>query len=165
VTGAGAGGYFGTGAPASLEVGAAWDARVTFGTRSIIALEAGYVGATNNIEMTPAQSGTLNSNGFDTDFRLQAPYWVQPYVFTGVGYNHMSVSTNGNAAIYTQMNASDNEVTVPAGGGVTMYLGKNRHATIDARATYRFIGDNNLTVTTNAALHQWVAQARVGYAF
>jgi hypothetical protein len=163
LAGAGAGNYFGGGMPATTDTGAAWDARVTFGTHSIIALEAGYVGAVNNLEMGNSQ-GTLTSNGLDGDFRLQLPYRVQPYIFSGVGWNNMQIETN-TGALSAVTRGSDNEVTVPAGGGLAAYLGKNEHVTLDLRGTYRYQPDNNIMVTNTGALHQWVAQARVGYAF
>jgi opacity protein-like surface antigen len=159
--GAGVGDYFGSGINTRSDPGAAWDARLTFGTRSVIALEAGYVGSVNPIDTDIQNAGRLNSHGIDGDLRLQLPTRVQPYIFSGVGYNHMSV-TNKQSVIGGQL--SDNQVTVPAGAGLTGYLG--RHVTLDLRGTYRYIPDNDVTImSTNRALHQWVAQAHVGWAF
>jgi hypothetical protein len=162
-TGAGAANYFGTGTNGNVDTGAAWDARLTFGTHSALALEAGYVGSVNNIDMGGSeQHGRLDSHGIDTDLRIQLPTVVEPYVFGGVGYNHMSVTPTGpvsNGALA----GDDNQVTVPAGAGLTGYIG--HHATLDVRGTYRFIPDNGLTEMSTHHLHQWVAQAHVGYAF
>ncbi len=52
-------------------------------------------------------------------------------------------------------------MTVPAGAGVTGYIGK--HATVDVRGTYRFIPDNGITEMGTGILHQWTAQAHVGW--
>ena len=54
-------------------------------------------------------------------------------------------------------------MTVPAGAGLTGYIG--HHATVDVRGTYRFIPDNGLTEMSTRNLHQWIAQAHVGYVF
>jgi hypothetical protein len=163
-TGAGPANYFGSALNGTVDVGAGWDARVTFGARSVIALEAGYVGGTNNVDVQGTTNhGRLSSNGLDGDLRLQVPTVVEPYVFGGVGYNHMSLSGTSNVSNAGTLSTSDDQVTVPAGGGVTGYIGK--HATVDLRGTYRFIPDNGLTQMASGHLHQWVAQARVGYTF
>src|SRR5205823_13040170 len=64
-TGAGVTNYFGSGVTGALDAGAAWDARLTFGTRSVIALEAGYVGSSNSFDMPGERSGHIVSNGLD----------------------------------------------------------------------------------------------------
>ncbi|MGZ3439482.1 MAG: hypothetical protein ACXVDD_08195 [Polyangia bacterium] len=162
-TGAGAGNYFGTATNSTIDPGAAWDARLTFGAHSALALEAGYVGSTNNIDTSGGTHGRLDSNGLDGDLRIQLPTVVEPYVFGGVGYNHMSVTPNGTISNAGALANTDDQVTVPAGAGVTGYIGK--HATVDVRGTYRFIPDNGLTEMSTRNLHQWVAQAHIGYAF
>jgi opacity protein-like surface antigen len=162
-TGAGVANYFGKADVGdTVDPGAAWDARVTFGTRSVVALEAAYMGAVNTVDVAPGNQGQLHSNGVDGDVRFQLPTRVQPYVFGGVGYNHMEVRNNGTAVAGNYV-GKDDQVTVPAGAGLTTYLG--RHLTLDARGTYRFIPDNGITVMSDHHLHQWLAQAHVGYAF
>jgi hypothetical protein len=165
-TGVGPSNYFGTALNSTTDVGAAWDARLTFGSHSIIALEAGYIGAMNNIDMqNGAAHGRLASHGVDGDLRLQLPFVVQPYVFGGVGYNHMEVVQNGNVSFAGTFNQTDDQVTVPAGAGLSGYLGRGKHVALDARGTYRFIPDNGITVMSTRNLHQWMAQANVGYVF
>lgn len=163
-TGGGATNYFGTALNSTTDAGAAWDARVTLGSHSILALEAAYMGSTNNIDMqSGAQHGRLDSHGVDGDLRFQLPTVVQPYVFGGVGYNHMSVTQTSAPSNAGPLSGEDNQVTVPAGAGLTGYIGK--HATVDLRGTYRFIPDNGLTEMSTRNLHQWIAQAHVGYVF
>jgi opacity protein-like surface antigen len=163
-TGGGATNYFGTALNSTTDPGAAWDARVTLGTHSILALEAAYMGSTNNVDMQAGtQHGRLDSHGIDSDLRFQLPTVVQPYVFGGVGYNHRSVTQTGAASNAGPLSDEDNQVTVPAGAGLTGYIG--RHATVDLRGTYRFIPDNGLTEMSTRNLHQWIAQAHVGYVF
>lgn len=162
-TGAGVTNYFGTPTNGTMDPGAGWDARLTFGTRSILALEAAYVGSSNNIDTVSGNHGQVSSNGLDGDLRVQLPYAVQPYIFSGVGYNHMAVTRTDSVTLAGPVNDSDNQVTVPAGGGVAGYIGK--HTTLDLRGTYRYIPDNGITIMDTRALHQWVAQAHVGYVF
>ena len=82
MTGAGPTNYFGSGNTTSFDVGAGWDARATFGARSVIALEAGYNGAINNIDLGGNLGhGHVSSQGFDGTFRLQIPTRVKPYIF------------------------------------------------------------------------------------
>ena len=162
-TGAGPANYFGSALNSTIDTGAAWDARLTFGTRSVLALEAAYVGSTNNIDLQSGSHGRLNSHGIDGDLRLQVPLVVEPYIFGGVGYNHMTVSQADASSNAGPLNDSDDQLTVPAGAGFSAYLGK--HTTLDARGTYRYIPDNGLTAMSSRALHQWVAAAHVGYVF
>jgi hypothetical protein len=159
--GAGVSNYFGHTTTGNSDPGATWDARVTFGAHSVFAFEAGYVGSTNSLDIPTEKGGRINSHGFDGDLRLQLPTVVQPYIFGGVGYNHMSLNFD-NATVGGQL--SQNQVTIPAGAGLAAYLG--RHVTVDLRGTYRLIPDNDITVMgPNGSLHQWVAQGHLGYVF
>ncbi len=162
-TGAGPANYFGSALNSTLDTGAAWDARVTFGARSVLALEAAYVGSTNNIDTVSGTHGRLDSHGIDGDLKLQLPTVVAPYIFGGVGYNHMALVRTASESFAGPLNEDDNQVTVPSGAGVSAILGM--HATIYLRGTYRLIPDNGITVMTNDHIHQWVAQANVGYVF
>jgi opacity protein-like surface antigen len=170
-TGAGATNYFGSAFTPNSEPGAAWDARLTFGSRSIFGFEAAYVGSINQISVpNQTQQGHLNSNGFDTDLRIGLPYRVQPYMFGGVGYAHLHMdNANGAPSIVNTMNNDVDQFTVPAGGGMAFYFAK--HATLDLRGTYKWYPDNRLMVDqttgglTGASIHSWTAQARLGYAF
>jgi opacity protein-like surface antigen len=162
-TGAGPANYFGSALNSTLDVGAGWDARVTFGARSVLALEAAYVGSTNNIDTLSGTHGRLDSHGIDSDLRLQLPTVVAPYIFGGVGYNHMALVRTASESFAGPLNENDNQVTVPAGAGLSANLGK--HATVDVRGTYRLIPDNGITVMNNGNIHQWMAQANVGYTF
>jgi hypothetical protein len=163
VTGAGVGNYFGS-AVQQVDAGPNWDARVILGTRSIMAVEAGYTGGTNEANPNGANNAHLNTNGIDGTFRLQLPFKAQPYIFSGVGWQRMTLDNafaDGNvSARYT---TRDDQLVVPAGGGFAGYIG--RHLTLDARGTYKYVTNNDITIMSDRALHQWVAQARVGYVF
>ena len=94
---------------------------------------------------------------------MQLPTTVEPYIFGGVGYNHMEVKHQGSTSNAGPLSNTDDQVTVPAGAGLSAYVGK--HTTLDVRGTYRFIPDNGLTEMSTRNLHQWIAQAHVGYVF
>ncbi len=66
--------------------GAAWNARLTVGTRSFIALELSYVGSMNKLVGPFRSEPQVMSNGFESDLRLNFTRGrVQPYGFGGVG--------------------------------------------------------------------------------
>jgi hypothetical protein len=147
--------------------GAEWDARFTVGARSIIAFEAGYVGTFNSLETTEGAgpSPQLVSHGVDGDVRINfVPWIVEPYIFAGAGYNHMSVrNAADDPAIAARFNQSDNQLLVPAGAGLAFNLG---HFTLDARFTYRAIFNNDLDRLNNdTKLDQYNVAGRLGVIF
>jgi hypothetical protein len=164
--GAGVANYFGsTMHNADPEPGAMWDARLTIGTRSWIAVELAYVGSTNRV-MGAISDGHIVSNGVDGDLRLQLPYRVQPYIFGGVGYNHMTLDNeSGDPLLHDLFYSSDNQVSFPAGGGVAGYFW--RHGTVDVRASYRALLANDFVRFNpeREGIHQWSVTGRIGYAF
>jgi opacity protein-like surface antigen len=165
--GGGVANYVGGAMRADSDTGAAWDARVTVGTRSILAVEAGYVGSVNRVDGA-VNDGHISSHGVDGDLRIQLPYRVQPYVFGGVGYNRMHLNSEGmsDPFLAASFRRDDNQLAVPAGGGVSAYLGRHRHATLDARFTYRALFDNEFNRIDNGErMDQWSVLGRAGYAF
>ncbi len=166
--GGGGGAYFNDRMQDALHGGGAWDARLVFGTRSFIAFEAGYIGTANALESSFSNAPVLVGNGLEGNLRINlVPWRVEPYIFGGVGYNHFNLVSRANDPIAaSQFRDSDDEVLVPAGAGVSGYIGK--HATLDARFTYRAIFNSNILVTANNAdirLDQWTVLGRLGYAF
>jgi hypothetical protein len=154
----------------ATEVGAEWDARITFGTRTPIAFEAGYVGTYNKLAGPTEGQGSvapyLMQHSVDGDLRINLlPFRVQPYIFGGVGYNHVNLRNRGdNPALAARFNDSDDNLLVPAGAGLAGYVG--RHGTMDVRFTYRAIFFRDLDrVETDSRGDQWVVAGRFGYAF
>jgi hypothetical protein len=168
--GAGVSDFTGGDYRAATEVGATWDARVLFGARSFFAFEAGYIGTYNKLQGTSEVSGNaapyISANGFDTDFRLNiVPWYLEPYTFLGVGYNHMSLKNRSeDPTAAAEFRDSDNQVMMPVGAGLAGYLGK--HATLDARFTYRKIWDQGLLQGHEGAVaDQWMVAGRLGWVF
>jgi hypothetical protein len=146
---------------AVTSAGAEWDARLTFGTRSWVAFEAGYEGTYNRM-----QGSYLINHGADGALRINLlPFRVQPFLFGGIGYNHAAVNhLDASPAMALRFRHSDDQLLVPAGAGVGVYFA--RHATLEARFTYRAIFAGDLDrVNPDARLDQWVATGRFGYTF
>jgi hypothetical protein len=151
-------------------IGAAWDARVTFGTRSLLGVEVAYVGAYNQLggRDVSGPAPYLMQAGLDSDLRVNLlPFRVQPYVFGGVGWNHMDVfNRSADPVVGAQFRGADNQLSVPAGAGLAGYFG--RHATLDARFTYRAIFGNQIDLDLSdegARADQYQVAARFGYVF
>jgi hypothetical protein len=152
-------------------VGAAWDVRVTFGTRSIVGVEVAYVGAYNPLNpdrriAASTLSPFLTQHGLDSDLRINLlSSRVQPYVFGGLGYNHMIVSNRqDDPTLGQRFRDSDDQLSVPSGAGLSGYFG--RHTAVDVRFTYRAIFESNIDMThPNGRADQYQVAGRLGYAF
>jgi hypothetical protein len=167
--GGGVADFVGSSMRAATEVGAQWDARVTIGTRSLVAFEAGYMGTYNKLQSPVEGNGSvapyLVNNSVDGDFRLNLlPFRIQPYIFGGLGYNHASMNNlQDSPAMAQRFRSSDDQLLVPAGAGLAFYVWN--HATFDTRFTYRAVFLDELDRTADTRLDQWVVNGRLGYAF
>jgi hypothetical protein len=153
----------------ATEIGGGWDARLTIGTRSLVAFEAGYSGTYNKLQGLTDGPGSVApymvNNGVDSAFRLNLlPYRFQPYVFTGIGYNRANLhNLDHSPAMATRFNRSDDQFLVPAGAGFALHLFK--HANFDSRFTYRAIMKEDLDRLNDARMDQWQVSGRFGYTF
>jgi len=160
--------FSGDGMRGLTDIGGTWEARLTFGTRSILGLEAAYVGTANGITSLGLDSSAiLMSNGAEAVARLNiGTFRFQPFVFGGVGWGHYQVT---NTSVNTSDLADNKDVLlIPFGGGISTYLGD--HFMADARFTYRsaFYDDIFRTADVNsggAGLANWAATLRLGYQF
>jgi Outer membrane protein beta-barrel domain len=152
----------------NTRLGGDWDARLTFGTRSPVAFEAGYTGLYNTLSSGSTVSPSLMQHSVDGVMRLNLlPWRVQPYIFAGVGYNHAAVrNRDQDPAMAAQFRGSDDQLMVPAGGGVAAYFGAGEHITADARFTYRSIFYDDLLIAAPGARQDtYTVAGRLGYAF
>ena len=147
-----------------VEVGGGWDVRLTYGTRSIVGVEAAYVGSaqTLNDVMLPSDAYLLG-NGAEAALRLNLPVegagWsLVPFVLAGVGWNHYRAIDLGDSAL---LKSSDNVLTIPVGAGLS---GAYRGFLMDARFTYRPTVDDEL-FSNNADMHTWTAGVHLGRQF
>jgi opacity protein-like surface antigen len=169
--GGGVSDYVGSTMRSTSRTGADWDARLLFGTRSPIAFEAGYTGTYNllNGDRTTFTSGPapyILQHSVDGALRINfIPWRVEPYIFGGVGYNRVEVYNRfDNPSVGERFRSGDNQLLVPAGGGLSVYA--TRHLTVDGRFTYRAVFNDDLLVDDpSARTDSYTVAARAGWAF
>jgi hypothetical protein len=151
-------------------IGGSWDVRAVFGTRTIAALEAAYVGTTRELTAGPGAGAGLMSNGAEGVFRLNAPFLtretlIEPFAFAGLGWAHYRLNDTSRLQNVFVGRTSDDIATIPIGGGLAL----GYHGFIfEARFTYRPTFDNDLALTANGSrteLDTWNAGAMIGFEF
>jgi hypothetical protein len=175
--GGGVFGFTSDGADDFMNTGGSWTARLVFGTRMPLALEAAYIGSANDIEALGLdEDAVLLSNGAEANLRwnvlstlfrtgIDTPIgYMDPYVFSGIGYRRYSlVNEDFNTS---SVNDNDNVGEVPIGGGVNWMIGG---LAVDLRGEYRLAFDDDLLAaggrTESTELNTWNASARVGWEF
>jgi hypothetical protein len=168
--GAGAIGFTDNSTRGFTNTGTSWDARMIFGSRSPIAIEAAYVGSAQGVNALGLDTDALLlGQGAESNLRLNlTTRRVQPYLFGGIGWTRYTVERSATAT--SSVRASDDVGTVPMGVGMTARL--TRSFFIDARGTYRYaFYDNMLDVASSSAglgtapLQTWNASGRLGFEF
>ena len=154
----------------ATNVGAAYEARVTVGTRLYLAGEVAYVGSRRAVteSVTGIRDGHIFSHGIEGDARLQYPLYtggwmIEPFAFGGIGWTHYGVDAPVNTS--TVMRASDDVVTVPFGGGIAAGW---KQLYLEGRFTYRQAFNEDLLTNSSGnavPLSNWTAGALVGYEF
>jgi hypothetical protein len=167
--GLGAVGFINDGAQNVTGTGEQWDARLTFGSRSYVAVEAAYVGSIQSIDALGLDAGArLLGNGAEGTLRLNfTRARIQPYVFGGAGWTHYQL--NNTPTINTDVKGSDDIGTVPLGGGISARLGKS--FLVDVRGGYRYTYNEDLLTAAmastgqSASLQSWNVGGRLGFEF
>ena len=148
-----------------------WEARLVYGTRAPVAIEAGYVGFAQNIDALGLDSdAVLLGSLFEGAVRVNLPVgveYVQPYAFGGVGVTRMDVV---NESFNTSsVKDDDTSYHFPAGVGVGF---RYEGFLVDIRGTVRPTVDDELLVPSatpteddEARLHNWSAAAKLGWEF
>jgi hypothetical protein len=143
----------------------AWDARLTYGTRFPIAIEAGYLG-TAAAARDPVNDRTITTTQVFGDLRvnLTGGLRFQPFISAGVGWANLHrMGDSANSPVATANFAKNvNSVMVPMEGGIAGYFGT--HGMVDLRGGYNFITDKSFTPTETRP-DMWIAELRLGYAF
>jgi hypothetical protein len=166
--GGGAIDFVGGAIKAATNIGGFWTVRALVGSRSIVGLEAAYVGSAQNVASLGLSNGaSLLGNGVEGTMRLNAPvavkgFLIEPFGFAGAGWTHYSIVNTPTVA--ADINNSDDVIVLPVGGGISMGY---RGLFLDGRFTYRFSYDNDLIRTPNVqtGLDNWNAGATIGYEF
>jgi hypothetical protein len=171
--GGGASGFTNDALRGATNAGGDWDVRLTFGTRSPLAVEASYIGSAQAINSLGVDSDAmLVSNGAQAALRLNGTIDlpVQPFIFGGVAWRRYDLTnTRVNTA---DLPGTDNVLEIPVGVGVA---GRFNGLILDARGEFRPTFDNDLMREINtdvfgsnegfAAMHRWGVNASVGYEF
>jgi hypothetical protein len=151
---------------AETNLGGEWTVRALVGSRSIVGVEAAYLGTAQEINaLGLANNATLISNGVEGTLRVNAPigirhFLIEPFAFGGGGWTHYNIvnSSTNSASLRT----TDNVVLVPVGGGIDMGY---RGFFLDARYTYRFSYNNDLVQVGDRGMDNWSASGALGYEF
>ncbi len=150
----------------ATEMGAGWDARLIFGTRSLIGLEAAYVGSVNDINAAGLSGDTkLIGTGVQGLARLNltTTAW-QPYLLGGAGWKHYALA--GERFNVSNVRNDDSVVEIPMGLGLAFH---NKGLMFDVRGTYNYALNSNLFNEPNPGvdgpgdLHNWGARASLGF--
>jgi len=157
--------------------GGSWEARLTVGTRTRLAVEAAYVGSAQNVEALGLDNtAVLVGTSFEGDARLNLTRTaLQPYLFGGIGYTRYDIS---NADFNTSSIHDQEEMGhIPVGAGLGWQYGG---LLLDLRGTLRAAFDDGLRQTgesddeiipddtegsTRAELDTWNVTGRVGFEF
>ena len=161
--------------------GGSWEARLTVGTRSLLAFEAAYVGSAQNVEALGLDnSAVLIGSSVEGDARLNLTTMaVQPYLFGGIGYTHYDIVN----ADFNTSSVEDSESMghVPVGAGIGWQYGG---LLLDVRGTVRAafndairnaneaddggsdeIGPDDNEIPGRSELDTWNVTGRVGFEF
>ncbi len=151
----------------TADVGGTWGVRAALGTRSPIAIEAGYVGSAQAVDalgldrdavlLGTAVEGLARVN-------LLPAERINPYFFGGAAWSRYDIV---NAETNTSdISDSDNLLEIPVGAGVSYRIAA---FVADVRGEFRVATGEDLVRTDVGedapTLHRWSASARLGYEF
>jgi hypothetical protein len=164
--GGGGGDYTNSVTRANTGTTGVWNVRAVVGTRTLVGFEGDYVGGASSVTgLGLATNNNLIRNGLSGLLRLQYPIvrqsmLMEPFIFGGVGWDHYAFRHNPTV-ISASVQANDNTLTVPAGGGFAFgYKG----FISDARFTY-VPTFNDTLFGTGSALTNWNVSGTIGYEF
>ena len=160
--GAGLQDYVGPDARGVTGGGGSWEARVTFGTRRVVAAELEYLGSAGTIEALGLDSdAVLVSNGGEATLRVNVlpEQEIQPYILAGFGLQHYYLANESfNTSSVT---GADDVLNFPVGLGVAyQYDG----LVLDLRAVLRPVTDSEM-LGTAAPMHSMGGTLRLGWEF
>ncbi len=131
--GVGAIGFIDEGPKSVTGVGEQWDARLTFGSRSYLAIEAAYVGSLQSINSIGLSSDALLLGNGGRGYAAHQLHEgaLQPYIFGGAGWTHYKLN---NTAINDLGHRERGRRRHRADGGGP--LGAPGQGVLDRRARY-----------------------------
>ena len=146
--------------------GGSWNARLTMGTKSYVALEGLYIGSAQSINRLGLSSNsTLYGNGAQADVRINVldDYVVQPFIYGGGAWRYYSISNSSTNTSDVANNA--NVFELPAGVGIAGYAGGFM---LDVRGEYRWAWGDSLVPNANGTgngLNRWGVSGNIGATF
>lgn len=153
--------------------GAAYDVRVSLGTRQRLAFEAAYVGSAQDVDALGLDGdAVLLSNGVEGDLRLNLidlrhrHHLIQPFIDAGAGWSRYEIV--GEDANTSSLQNSDDVLALRFGGGLAVYNLGADGLVLDARFTYRATADEELAgedLAGDVGMDSWAVTGRVGYEF
>jgi hypothetical protein len=155
----------------TTDPGGLWSARATIGTRSLLGLEAAYVGTATKINalgIDDDNEAGLISNGLEGALRLNLPMMtrtgvlLEPFGFGGIGWTRFDV-INHSGPNTSSVSDGDSAFTIPFGGGLAVSA---NHFLVDARFTYRAQFDDQIARNAGGSelsLGSWSVAAMLGY--
>jgi len=158
--GGGVGGFAYTQATSQTTVGGTWNARLIFGTKTHLAVEAAYIGSAQGLSTLGVSSNAyLTSNGAEglVRYNIVTGMW-QPYVIGGAAWRHYTL-TNTNVNTSDVQNQDDVAET-PIGAGLAF---KYSGFVADLRGEYRPAFQATLIGPTN--LSNWGVNGKIGFEF
>jgi hypothetical protein len=148
-------------------VGGSWNARVTLGTKSYVALEGSYIGSAQSIDALGLDNDAiLVGNGAQGALRINVTRFfpAQPFVFGGIAWRHYSIENNSINT--SDVSDTDDVAEFPLGVGVSGYLGGFM---ADVRGEYRIATAEDLTPSFNenrtATLDRWGVTGNLGFSY
>jgi len=160
--GGGVVGFTGDVATDYTSVGGTWNARLTLGTRTMLAAEAAYVGSAQAVDAVGIDdSATLIGNGGEIAARLNLlPGAFQPYIYGGVGHIWYTLTNEGVNT--SNVDNTDQTLYFPVGGGLAF---RHRGLLVDARGTFRPTANGDMFTNGGNNMHTWSANLNAGIEF
>jgi hypothetical protein len=152
------------------DIGGAWDFRLAFGTRRVLAVEGSYVGGANPVHSLGVQGNRtmLIRNGIEGALRVNLPLYLrevllEPYFTTGIGWSGYRI-TNVTANTSSSVSADEeNTFSIPMAVGFALgRKGFIADVRCTARPTY---GQTTFPGAGNAALTNWDVGGMLGFEF
>jgi len=166
--GGGVSGFTGDTMRGTTDDGGNWDVRATLGTRSILGVEASYLGSAQAIDALGMETDTvLVGNGVQGNLRLNATISsaVQPFLYGGVAWRRYDLT--GTARNTSDILDKDDVLEIPVGVGIAW---KFAGLTLDARAEFRGATGEDLvpaaipdSSSDAAAMHRYGVNANLGF--
>jgi hypothetical protein len=159
--GAGASNFTADSTRDATDVGAAWNAKMTIGTHSLVGTEITYLGSAQGVNALGLDSdANLVSNGITGALRVNfTDAMLQPYLLAGVGWRYYNVAADTNLS---SVRDNDNIFEIPVGAGLAMRVAG---LIVDGRFEFHKTFEEELFAGTDQSMDNWVAGANVGWEF